>query len=87
MQHLLVGLIVTGCAVYAAWALMPAAWRRDLAGRLANLPLPGALRGRFQRLARSAPGCGCDGCDAGAPAGSTKPSGAQPIRFVRKTPR
>jgi hypothetical protein len=82
MQDLVVGLIVAGCAVYAAWVLMPASWRRAAAGRTLGLPLPAPLRTRFERLARSAPGCGCDGCDSPAVAG--KPGEAQPVRFVRK---
>ncbi|MET0349181.1 MAG: DUF6587 family protein [Rhizobacter sp.] len=92
MQDLLVGLIVAACAVYAAWVLMPASWRRRAAARLAGGPLPSALRARFQRLAKSAPGCGCDGCDAGTPPGVPKKGapvagGEQPIQFVRKLPR
>jgi len=88
MQDLIVGLIVAACAVYAAWVLMPASWRRGAAGRFANGPLPSAVRARFQRLSKSAPGCGCDGCDAGAPPGVPKKgAGEQPIQFVRKLPR
>ena len=88
MQDLVVGLIVAACAVYAAWVLMPASWRRATAARLAGGPLPSALRARFQRLSKSAPGCGCDGCDAGTPPGVPKKgAGEQPIQFVRKLPR
>jgi len=78
MQDLLVGLIVTGCAMYAAWVLMPAAWRRAAAGRALGLPLPPRLRTHLEHLARSAPGCGCDGCD------TQIPGKAQPVRFIRK---
>ncbi len=81
MQDFLVALIVTGCAVYATWVLMPAAWRRAIAGRALGLPLPQVVRLRLERLARRAPGCGCDGCDA--PVAKT-PGQAQPVRFVRK---
>ena len=81
MQDVLVALIVTGCTLYATWVLMPAAWRRALAGLASGLPLPQALRLRLEIIARRAPGCGCDGCDAPVP----KPPGqAQPVRFVRK---
>ena len=49
VQSLVVGLIVAACAAYAAWALMPASWRRRLARRLG--------------WRDPAPGCGgCDGC-------------------------
>lgn len=80
LQNIVVGLIVAACALYATWALVPASWRRATAARLAGWPLPGPLRARFARLAQSAPGCGCNGCDTPAP----KVGGAQPVRFVRK---
>lgn len=83
MQNLIVGIVVFGCAVYAVWTLMPAALRRAAAGRLAGLPLPAATRAKFRRLSQSAPGCGCDGCDNGAPA-AKKPGDAQPVQFIRK---
>jgi hypothetical protein len=83
MQDFLVGLIVAGCAVYAAWTLMPASWRRTSAGRALGLPLPKALRARAERLTRSAPGCGCDGCD-GPATPKKNPGDAQPVRFMRK---
>ena len=81
MQDLAVGLIVAGCAVYATWVLMPAAWRRATASRALSLPLPALVRIRLERLVRSAPGCGCDGCDASGPKKSAE---AQPMRFIRK---
>jgi hypothetical protein len=84
LQNLVVGIVVALCAVYAAWTLMPASWRRATAGRLARLPAPARLRAHWQRLAQSAPGCGCNGCDAGAPGAAKKPGDAQPVQFIRK---
>jgi len=81
MQNLLVGLIVAGCTVYAAWVLMPSAWRRAAAARALDMPLPARLRRHLERLARSSPGCGCNGCDAPVP---KMPGQAQPVRFFRK---
>lgn len=83
MQDLIVGLIVASCAFYAAWTLMPAAWRRRLAARALHLPLPAPWHARLGKLARSAPGCGCDGCDAAPPPGA-RPDGSRPVQFVRK---
>ena len=84
MQDFVVAVVVIGCALYAAWTLMPASWRRALAKRAAPLPLPARARSRLQRIAQSAPGCGCDGCDSGGGAPAAKAGEAQPIRFVRK---
>ena len=83
MQDLLVGLIVAACTGYAIWTLMPAAWRRACAARAQHLPWPQPIRNRLAALARSAPGCGCSGCDAAPPPGARK-DGAQPVQFVRK---
>lgn len=79
MQSLAVAVIVGVCTVYAAWVLMPAAWRQPLARRLLAWPL--LSRSRAVRRAATRPtGCGCDGCDA--------PSGAQPptktVHIVRR---
>ena len=52
-QALIVALIVAASAGYAAWALMPRAWRQSLARRL--------------HWADPAPGCGgCDNCGSAA---------------------
>jgi hypothetical protein len=68
MQALVVALLVTGCFVYAAWALMPRAARKALAVRLLARPLPASMAAFLRRHAADATGCACDGCDAGAPA-------------------
>lgn len=59
MQSLLVALIVSACAGYALWVLMPAALRRAVA----------------RRLGREAPsGCGaCGGCGPQPAAGTAQP--------------
>ncbi len=83
MQVLIVTLLVVGCAGYAAWTLMPAALRRPLAGALLSLPLPARLRRRCEAAARTAGGCGCDGCDhAAKPAAA---AAAKPITFHART--
>lgn len=77
MQTLIVALIVLASFAYAAWVLMPSAWRRRLAQRLVAWP---GLQGNASllRAARSQTGCACDGCDAPA-AGAAKL-----IRIVRR---
>ena len=55
--------LVLGCAVFAAWTLLPAAARRGIAVALLKRPLPGFAARFFQRHAQAASGCGCDGCD------------------------
>lgn len=68
LQQWAVGLIVAGSAGYAAWTLMPAAWRRALSRRLGRTPA-------------STGGCGgCDGCGSPAP----PPGTPQAIRIVRR---
>jgi hypothetical protein len=86
LQNLIVALLVAGCAVYAAWMLMPAVARRAIATSLLKLPLPAALALRMRKAATaSSSGCGCDGCDH-APA---KPARAAPqvVTFHRPTTR
>jgi len=82
MQTLVVALIVVVSFGYAGWTLMPAALRRPLATRLLTWP---GLRQRawLLRAAKPASGCGCDGCDAGAPA----PGQPQRIMIVRRKAR
>jgi hypothetical protein len=79
MQTSIVALLVFGCAVYAAWTLMPAVARRALATALLKLPLPKALAGRLRRAATTFAACGCDGCDH-APAKAV-PAAPQVVRF------
>ena len=86
VQSLSVALLVAGCAVYAAWTLMPAASRRRIAAALLKTPLPESLAGFMRRHATAASGCGCDGCDRASPEAAT-PATTQPITFHRAPPR
>ena len=64
LQNLIVALLVPGCALYAAWKLMPSAARRSLATAVLRLPhLPRRLESTLRTAAQAASGCGCDGCD------------------------
>lgn len=86
-QMLIVVLLVFGCAVYAAWSLMPSAARRSLAIALLKWPVPAAFAGPLQRAAKGATGCGCDSCDhapAKAKTAPTLPATPQPVTFHRK---
>jgi hypothetical protein len=85
LQNLIVVLLVAGCAVYAAWALMPAAARRGIAGSLLKLPLPASFALKMRKAATVSSGCGCDGCDH-APAKAT-PAAPQVVTFHRPTRR
>jgi hypothetical protein len=80
MQTLIVTLIVAACSVYAAWTVMPSAWRRTLAQRLQHWPLPALLSRPLRRAALAPTGCGCDGCDAKQPA----PGAPQTIQLHRR---
>ncbi len=51
VQTLVTAVIVAGSTAYAAWRLMPAAWRSALA----------------RRVGRAAPAAGCGGCDGCGP--------------------
>ncbi len=85
MQTLIVALLVVGCAVYAAWTLMPAAARRGIATSLLKLPLPASLELKMRKAATVPSGCGCDGCDhAPAKAAHAAP---QVVTFHRPTRR
>lgn len=79
VQALAVAIIVGICAVYAAWVLMPAVWRRPLAKWLLAWPVLARSRA-LRRAATAQSGCGCDGCDA-PPSTSTQ---AQPVHIVRR---
>lgn len=90
VQTLITALLVTGCTLYAAWSLMPAAWRR----RLASWLLRWAPRSRtLQQAARTGGGCGsgddgCSGCSASGPATPAAPAGqGQVIRIHRRPGR
>lgn len=87
MQHLIVGLLVALCSVYALWSLMPVALRRPLAGWLLRVPglgQAGPLAGVLRRAAAGPNACGCDGCDA-KPAAPARADAAVPIRIHRTT--
>jgi len=76
--------LVLGCAVFAAWTLLPAAARRGIAVALLKRPLPGFAARFFQRHAQAASGCGCDGCDrnvAAPPAAARPPAQGAPLVF------
>ncbi|MFO1219973.1 MAG: hypothetical protein U1E89_16520 [Burkholderiaceae bacterium] len=77
LQLWAVAIVVPLCAAHAAWALSGASARRFVAARLVRLPVPRWWRGRLQRHAAPAGGCGCDGCDHRAP---TPASGAAVVR-------
>jgi len=82
-QAAVVAVVVLGCALYAAWTLMPRAARRRLAAALAKGTWPAPVERFLARHAQADAGCGCDGCDAG-PARPKAPSagdGAQPLTF------
>lgn len=82
LQNLIVALLVPGCALYAAWKLMPSTARRSLALRLLRLPhLPGPIEARLRRSAEAASGCGCDGCDRADHPPAATASAAKPITF------
>ena len=85
MQTIVVALLVAGCAVYAAWALMPAAARRGVAVALLKRPLPGGAARFLRRHAEAASGCGCDGCDrnvgAAPPPADRLPAEGVPLVF------
>jgi hypothetical protein len=82
-QAAVAGLIVLLCAVYAVWALMPAAWRRAFASRLLALA-PGWAW--LQRAARAPGACGgCDNCGNSGGAAADNNSGA--AKVIRIHPR
>jgi hypothetical protein len=85
MQTLIVALLVAGCSVYAAWALMPAAAQRAIATALLKLPLPNAFAAKMRQAATAPSACGCDGCDR-APA-KAAPKAAQVVTFHPRPPR
>jgi hypothetical protein len=85
LQSLIVALLVTGCSIYAAWTLMPAAARRAIALSLLKLPLPNAFALKMRKAATLSSGCGCDGCDS-APA-KAAPKAPQVVTFHPRTPR
>ena len=85
LQSLVVALLVAGCAVYAAWTLMPAGSRRAIALALLKLPLPGGLAAFMRRHSVEPSGCGCDGCDKSVL--KAAPPAVQTITFHRPLTR
>ena len=89
MQAWIVALLVVGCSVYAAWALMPAAARRAIASMLLKLPLPlplpNAIAQRMRKAATVSSGCGCDGCDSAPTKAASKAT--QVVTFHPRPPR
>jgi hypothetical protein len=77
-QTLITTVLVATCSAYAAWSVMPVAWRRRLAA-WAGRPLP----------ASSGCGGGCDGCGSAAKSGSASGQAPGPavIRIVRQPHR
>jgi len=84
LQTAVVALLVAGCAVYAAWALLPATARRGIARALLKRPLPGFAARFLRRHAEASSGCGCDGCDrnvAAPPPAERPPAEGAPLVF------
>ncbi len=84
-QPVVVMALVPACAVYAAWALMPAGLRRPLAAALARWPLIGRLPA-VSRAAKGPVGCGCDGCDRSTLAAKPADGSSNVIRVVPRRP-
>ena len=73
--------LVAASFAYAAWSLMPALWRRKLAGAMLQWPLPAWARGRLSRVTAGG-ACQCDGCDQS----STSPAAEKKIIFMQRRP-
>jgi hypothetical protein len=80
LQIVVVALLVTWCAFYALWTLMPSAAKKKIALSLLPCRLPAALADALRRHASATSGCGCDGCDH-APKPAKPASGDTPITF------
>ena len=81
MQTLIVYIIVTLAALYAAWLFMPQAARRWLVARLV-LIAPPSQRARFARLQADAESAGCSTCK-GCETDTKADSSVKPIRLHR----
>lgn len=72
-QYLIVGMIVAAAVLYSAWTLMPSAWRRTGAARLAERAASSGMDARtataIQLRLERAGGCSecasCKGCAKG----------------------
>lgn len=82
MQEAIVAFIVLVAAAYAAWSLMPGAWRGALRRRFA----PDSAPADNGRACSACNDCGACGPSPSAPSpapGARTPDGAQPLHFVR----
>lgn len=77
-QTLVVSIVVAVCFGYAAWTLMPLAWRNATAALLRRVP----GLGRWQAL-RPKVQAGCGGCDGACTPAASKD--AAPVKFYRRT--
>ena len=84
MQTLIVGLIVAGCMVYAAWTLMPSGLRRPFAAALLKLSWPECLAGPLRRAVQPSGACG--GCDSCGDTARKRPA-VQTVTLHRRPPR
>lgn len=78
LQTVLVAAVVAVCFAYAAWTLMPLAWRNAAAALLRRVP----GLGRWQALQPMAQ-AGCGGCD-GACAPTPAKDAPAPVKFYRR---
>jgi hypothetical protein len=79
-QALLTGLIVSCCAAYVLWVLMPAATRQRIVQVLLRRRMPDFVSRHLQARLKAAPGCHCDGCEHGAAA----PGAEQPVHWAAR---
>jgi len=83
MQSLIVALIVLACSGYAAWTLMPSAWRRSLALKMLKLSPPESLARMLRKAAQPAGSCGgCSSC--GNSAAKPPGDGVHKVSFHRR---
>ena len=81
-QSAIVVLLVTGCAGYAAWSLLPAGARQAIARTLLRLRLPKRAAALLRKQAEVSKGCSCEGCDkAMTKAAATTAPQVQTLRF------
>jgi len=89
MQTLTVFLIVVAAALYAAWRLMPRAWRGRLgvgAARLGHRRAP-LSDADAAALARRLSAGGCGSCDSCGSCGTKTPAASEaPLQFVAQRP-
>ncbi|MBP6676582.1 MAG: hypothetical protein KA185_14965 [Vitreoscilla sp.] len=76
-QTVVVAAVVAVCFAYAAWTLMPLAWRNAAAALLRRVPGLGHWRA-LQPKAQA----GCGGCDGDC--ASAAPKDAAPVKFYRR---